>query len=326
MIDPIIPDLPPTADGDFGSVDLNDHCQPCDHGHEPDLHTQHAHSETSEVGVSEIDRLDEIDRHEEADSGSDDELAVDPELLVESEQVDGTLQDEADLDPPDGEEAKAGSNHEGDSLLSEQAYVQAEGGKASALVGHFEALDVEGSLSVVGVKHQLGSAATGDYVHVWVGRVYVRARITDISAEHDRFRAEIPPDLAKSILTNAGHKTFFESDVRVGERVEFTHMAGVPGDVMRQGTVAGAVGGKDDLFMLTGADCGPGASGSVLKNDSGQVVGQVMAYDPKQHLTLVTSADQIISDLRDFAADRNLEERASPVSYGSMNTVCDVAE
>lgn len=209
-------------------------------------------------------------------------------------------------------------------FVTDQAYVQADGGKASAIVGHVEELDASGTLSVVGVKHQLGISAVGDFIHVWVGTDYYRARITDISAEHDRYRAEIPPDLAKTILENTPHEALVRQGVEVGEGVQFTQLAGVPNAILREGTIAGAADTKGEVLMLTGAECGPGASGSPVFDAHGHLVGQVLAYDPAQHLTLVADAEQILSDLKDFAAGRNLEDHASPVHYGEMNTVCDV--
>lgn len=249
----------------------------------------------------------------------DSALALEPNPAEAPRENESTAQKAGEDVQSDAALARSGRT-----FVADHAYVQADGGKAGALVGHVEQLDQSGTLSVVGVKHQLGATGIGDYIHVWIGSEYYRARITDISADHDRYRAEISPELAKSVLENANRESLVGDGVSIGDEVAFTQLAGVPAAVLREGKIAGAADAKGEVLMLTGAECGPGASGSPVFDIDGQLVGQVLAYDPTQHLTLIASVDQIMDDLQDFVAGRNIEEHASPVSYAGMSTVCEL--
>jgi hypothetical protein len=69
------------------------------------------------------------------------------------------------------------------------------------------------------------------------------------------------------------------------------------------------------LLTLTGTEGTLGSSGAPVFDRAGHLVGQVVAYDPKNHVNLISSAVQILGDIHDFRSGVNMVERAHPVCY-----------
>jgi len=213
-----------------------------------------------------------------------------------------------DFQPRDPHEAPATHVH-----------VEAGSGGASAILMDVELPKVEGNLSIVGVKHQLGQTELGDRVDVWLPGFNedhpAKAEVVYIHSEHDRYIARLDPATSEAFRQNFSVDPVLREHSPVGEPVEFTQQAGVPYSVLRHGVIAGRGDESGGLKTLTGADGTLGSSGAPVTDREGHIVGQIVAYDPKQHVNLMSSAEQILDDLRDFRDGVHLEERASPVSY-----------
>lgn len=202
--------------------------------------------------------------------------------------------------------------------------VHADGGRAGAFLAKIEGLDNDGTLSIVGVKHCLGHDGVGDWIEVSLKdnlqlECHIRAPITHIHDADDSFRAQIDSqylhNIAGAISENLGIQPTFRIDVPVGEEVAFKQLEGVPHPVMRYGRVSGEGDETGSLKSLAGTEGPPGSSGSLVFNQAGQAVGQVVAYDPEHHVNLMATAEQILKDLSDFANGNNLADHASPVFY-----------
>jgi hypothetical protein len=206
-------------------------------------------------------------------------------------------------------------------VLPPQVIVQTERGESSAFAADLGKPNDDGSLTLIGTKHSIAGLEVGDSVHASLQvpgqptTLTMRAEIESIMRVHDRYFARIDAECAEALRQNFETELVFHSNVVAGEIVGFTQQAGVDFPVFRDGVVGG-IGDESRELVTLNTEGGLGSSGAFVCDREGHIVGQVVAYDPRNHVNLMSPAEQIMDDIRDFRAGHNMENQASPVSYG----------
>ena len=164
----------------------------------------------------------------------------------------------------------------------EEVRVDAGGGASGAFVAPLTWLTEPGGLAVVGVSHTLKGEEVGDLIDLTLpdGSHHV-AKLTTIRPADDLFVAEISAVDAAKITARYDVSQVLHPDVSVGERIEFRQLAAVHAEIpplLRLGVVA-SQHGTDGVWMATGSDAGPGASGSPVYDSEHHLVGQVRGHD-----------------------------------------------
>lgn len=212
----------------------------------------------------------------------------------------------------------AGRHGDHHTALPPQILVRTDKGESSGVsIGK----ESDGSVIVMGVEHGLGTAQVGDSLKASIlgpdGAAVEQfdVQLVYIHAQHDRFFARIDAETVAGWRQNYDTDLVAHTHVMVGEEVAFTQQAGVYLPVLRHGVVGGAGDKEGELLTLSGTEGTLGSSGAPVFDRAGHLVGQVVAYDPKNHVNLISSAEQILGDIRDFRDGVNMVERAHPVSY-----------
>ncbi len=154
-------------------------------------------------------------------------------------------------------------------------------------------VDADGSLEIHADQYH-GNVEVGDYVDVQLPNGdHVTACVSATEPDDHTYRAVVSASDARSFLDHV-----LGGVVEAGSHVAFEHLLHAAESGLCHGEVIGTDG---QHLLIGGADAGAESNGAPVFDDSGQLVGQVVGFDPTQGVNLMVTADAIMSGLADFA-------------------------